>query len=141
MAEADRQALRLLRARAWQRSDPHESLLRSESCLHRYADPLPPPLPSTLLFIFSSPSFILASPSLKLLIDSFTPACALAHLGHASTTRADFLINCEFTPVHTVLHSTAGQNNDLRLCVGGCRFEATNVNVHTKGTGRFFTSQ
>lgn len=34
LAEADRQALRLLRAQAWQRSDPHESLLRSESCLH-----------------------------------------------------------------------------------------------------------
>lgn len=111
---------RLQRDGAWQRSDPHESLLRSESCLHfRYADPLPPPLhrhppPS----IFCSPSFISASPSLKLLIDSFTPARALAHLGQASTTRADFLINREFTPVHTVLHSSTGQNNDLRTCVG-----------------------
>jgi len=32
LAEAERHAL--VRAEAWQRSDPHESLFRSESCLH-----------------------------------------------------------------------------------------------------------
>lgn len=85
------------------------------SLLPSTGTPAPPPPP---LSIFCSPSFISASPSLKLLIDSFTPARALAHLGQASTTRADFLINHEFTPVHTVLHSSTGQNNDLRLCVG-----------------------
>lgn len=102
VAEAGRQAVRLLRV--WQRSDSHERLLRSLPSL-RYADWLPTPLPSTPLSIFFSPSFILPSPSLKLLIDSFTPARAQAHLGQTSITRADFLINCKFTPVHTVLHS------------------------------------
>lgn len=119
LAETDRRARGLLRARAWQRSDPHESLLRSESYLHlgmQIHSHLPSPSP--LYSLLSSPPFILASSSLKLLIVSFTPARAPAHLGKASTTRADFLINGKFTLVHTVLHSPTGQNNELRRCVG-----------------------
>ncbi|KAG7502797.1 hypothetical protein JOB18_026757 [Solea senegalensis] len=71
-----------------------------------YADPLPPHLPSNPRSVFCLPSFISASPSLKLLIDLFTAARGLVHLGRASTAGADFLINSKFTKVLAVLYSS-----------------------------------
>lgn len=103
VAEAHRQALRPLRTGAWQRSDSHERPPQNFAFtqLLRSTPTFPPQHPS--------PHLLLAFPSLKLLIDSFTPANALAHLGQTSTAKADFLIICE---VHLSAHCPS------LVCVG-----------------------
>lgn len=65
----------------------------------------------------SSPSMssVESFPSLKVFIDLLTPAQARVHLGKISTTKPDFLIKTEVTPVNTVLHSSRAQNHHLTL--------------------------
>lgn len=65
---------------------------------------------------FLIPRSASASLSLKVLIDSFAPAQAQAHLGWTCSAGADLLINADLTPAHTVLHSSPGH---LALRVGG----------------------
>lgn len=83
-------------------------------------DPLPPPslIPSLPPPPLPPPQSASASPSLKVLIDSFTPAHVRAHLGRTSSAGADFLINADLTRLHTVLHSSPGHLAAPR--VGGC---------------------
>lgn len=77
-------------------------------------------LPADLLLLLwtaylSSPSMssVESFPSLKVLIDSLTPAQARVHLGKISTAEPDFLIKTEFTPVNTVLHSSRALDRHL----------------------------